>query len=122
MKDLENIEVRMAQIPAPHLRGGHATVLTPIGEIDLSRAPSLRAHLVAAQSQSSHLIVDLSEVPYMDSSGVATLIECMQTARRSGSSLVLCSLQSKVRSIFEIARLDVVFRIVDSAEKALEVI
>jgi len=59
-------------------------------------------------------------VPYMDSSGVATLVEAMQTARRTGGRLILCSMQAKVRSIFEIARLDTVFTIVASADEGLK--
>jgi anti-sigma B factor antagonist len=55
----------------------------------------------------------------MDSSGVATLVEAMQVARKQGGRLVLCGLQEKVRSIFEIARLDMVFTIVGSRNEAL---
>ncbi|MHC4429252.1 MAG: STAS domain-containing protein, partial [Planctomycetota bacterium] len=66
----------------------------------------------------ARLVIDLSGVPYMDSSGVATLVEAMQIARRTGSKLVLAALQEKVRSIFEIARLDMVFSIVNSVDDA----
>lgn len=94
-------------------------ILRPVGEIDLSCASMLRQRLGKIQDdQPSRLIIDLSRVPYMDSSGVATLVEAMQVARRGGTKLVLCGLQDKVRSIFEIARLDMVFAIVDSAEEA----
>ena len=94
-------------------------VMRPVGEIDLSCAATLRRHLSQVQeSQPSRLIIDLSQVRYMDSSGVATLVEAMQVARRGESKLVLCALQDKVRSIFEIARLDMVFTIVDSVEEA----
>ena len=55
----------------------------------------------------------------MDSSGVATLVEAMQVARRGGGKLILCALQEKVRSVFEIARLDMVFTIVASTEEAV---
>jgi len=97
-----------------------ATILRPKGEIDLSRSPALRHHLSEAQrDQPGRLIIDLHDVPYMDSSGVATLVEAMQTARRQGSQLVLCAMQDKVRSIFEIARLDMVFTIVASTDDAL---
>ncbi len=98
----------------------NGTVLTPQGEIDLGRAPDFRAHLAAAQRKKpAKVIIDLKDVPYMDSSGVATLVEAMQAARRGGSKLILCGLQEKVRSIFEIARLDMVFTIVDSCDDAL---
>jgi anti-sigma B factor antagonist len=55
----------------------------------------------------------------MDSSGVATLVEAMQVARRCDSRLVLCGLQEKVRSIFEIARLDMVFSITPGVDEAM---
>lgn len=97
-------------------------ILRPTGEIDLSCAAMLRQRLGKIQeSKPLRLIIDLSAVPYMDSSGVATLVEAMQIARRNGSKLVLCALQGKVRSIFEIARLDMVFTIVASVEEAAAV-
>jgi len=72
------------------------------------------------QHKPTKLIIDLVDVPYMDSSGVATLVEAMQTARRSQGQLVLCSMQVKVQSIFEIARLDTVFTIVSDTETAMQ--
>jgi len=97
-----------------------ATIMSTQGEIDLSRAPSLRQHINAVQAKRPRrLIIDLGGVPYMDSSGVATLVEAMQNARRTGGKLVLCALQEKVRSIFEIARLDMVFTIVSTTDEGL---
>jgi anti-sigma B factor antagonist len=94
-------------------------ILRPVGEIDLSCAAMLRQRLGQIQDgQPDRLVVDLSAVPYMDSSGVATLVEAMQIARRTGSKLILAALQDKVRSIFEIARLDMVFAIVDTVDDA----
>ena len=96
-------------------------LLRPIGEIDLNCAAALRQQLGEVQSaRPKRLVIDLSQVPYMDSSGVATLVEAMQVARRGGTRLVLCGLQDKVRSIFEIARLDMVFTIVDTVEEAMK--
>ena len=97
-----------------------AKVVRPVGDIDLSGAPALRQQLKQAQdSQPGRVVVDLSEVPYMDSSGLATLVEAMQIARRNDGKLVICALQDKVRSIFEIARLDMVFKIANTREEAL---
>lgn len=94
-------------------------IVRPLGEIDLGRSPSLRQQLSEAMTGDfERIVIDLSEVPYMDSSGVATLVEAMQISRRAGSKLILCGLQEKVRSIFEIARLDTVFTIVDDCETA----
>lgn len=101
-------------------QAGDATILRPEGDIDLSRAPALRYHIAEVQrTEPPRLIIDLSGVPYMDSSGVATLVEAMQVSRRQRGQLVLCCLQEKVRSIFEIARLDMVFPIAGTTEEAL---
>lgn len=95
-------------------------VVVPDGEIDFSRSPTLRVELQAllAEHKPQRLVIDLSRVEYMDSSGVATLVEAMQSQRQANSKLVLCALQPKVLSIFKIARLDMVFTIVDTAEAA----
>lgn len=99
---------------------GPGVVVNPVGDIDLTASPTLRLALRQVQAGKPRaLVVDLSQVSYMDSSGVATLVEAMQLARKNGTRLSLCGLQDKVRSIFEIARLDTVFRIVPTADAAL---
>jgi anti-sigma B factor antagonist len=99
------------------LKDGVLVALT--GEIDLSRAPLLRAELMEAIAGSpKRLIIDLSGVPYMDSSGVATLVEVFQRQRKHQGAMYLCAMQPKVKSIFEIARLDSVFKILPDAEAA----
>jgi anti-sigma B factor antagonist len=89
-------------------------VVTPVGEIDLSTSPQLRQSLQAALVDGdTRVIVDLAEVPYMDSSGVATLVEALQVCRRQHRELVLVRLTSRVASIFQISKLDSVFTICD---------
>lgn len=101
---------------------GSAVVVLPSGEIDLNASPVLRQELKRVQTaRPERLIVDLSGVPYMDSSGVATLVEAMQIARKNSTRLVLCGMQDKVRSIFEIARLDTVFTIAPDSQTAMTV-
>ena len=66
-------------------------IVRPHGDVDLSTSPDLRAALQEAFTRKpAKVVVDLSGVAYMDSSGVATLVEALQNARRSGSRLVLC--------------------------------
>lgn len=97
-----------------------ATVVRPDGDVDLSSSKELQTALKGAMSSKpQRVIVDLAKVPYMDSSGVATLVEAMQIARKQSSALFLCAMQDRVRSIFEIARLDRVFTIVPSTQEAL---
>jgi anti-sigma B factor antagonist len=101
-------------------RNGDAVILSPDGDVDLTASSYFRGEIKKAlDSKPKRLVVDLSGVPYMDSSGVATLVEAMQLSRRSGVKLVLCGLQDRVRSIFEIAKLELVFTIVDGQDQAL---
>jgi len=95
-------------------------VVTPDVDIDMSRSPELRTILrQAIDSGTKKLIVDLAKVEYMDSSGLATLVEVMRQAKGHKADLVLAALHEKVRAIFEIARLDQFFTIVDSLDEAL---
>ena len=96
------------------------TILRPAGDIDLGRSPAFRADIrKALTDKPSRLVIELSGVSYMDSSGVATLVEAMQLARKTNSRLVLCSLSDRVHSIFEIARLDQFFTITPDLDSAL---
>lgn len=113
MADTDTIEIKVES------RGG-VTIVRPKGDVDLQRSPILRDQLkTVSEKRPSRLIVDLSDVSYMDSSGVATLVEAMQLARRGKYPLVLCSLQDRVKSIFEIARLDTVFQIAPDLDAAM---
>jgi len=95
-------------------------VVSPSTDIDLSRSPDLRAALRRALDDGAKtLVVDLGDVEYMDSSGLATLVEIMRHAKSSGATMKLAALHEKVRAIFEIARLDQFFTTVPSAEGAL---
>lgn len=94
-------------------------VLSLEGEIDLHVSPrvavSLRQMIAKKPKQ---LVVDLSRVTYFDSSGLAVLIEAMQNVEKNGGKFALAGMQEPVRSIFDIARLDQVFRIYGDVDSA----
>ena len=95
-------------------------VLPLEGEIDLHVSPSLTAALNRMiDKKPKQLVVDLSRVAYIDSAGLAALIEGMQKVEAYGGQFALADLQETVRSIFEIARLDQVFRIFPDTASAL---
>jgi anti-sigma B factor antagonist len=97
-----------------------AVVVAPSGDVDLNASPTLRQALKQVQqARPASLVIDLSGVPYMDSSGVATLVEAMKIARDQRSKMTLAAPTPRVKSIFEIARLDMVFKIVATVEAAL---
>ena len=91
------------------------------GEIDLHNSPKLRIRLLHLLEENSpnKLILNLTEVPYMDSSGVAVLVEMLRRLRKVQGSVVLAGLQPRVKGILEIAQLTSVFPIVFDEAAAL---
>ena len=97
-----------------------SNVLALKGEIDLHVSPSVTASLnEMIDKKPERLVVDLSAVSYIDSAGLAALIQAMQKVEGYGGKFVLAGLQETVRSVFEISRLDQVFQIFPDADAAL---
>jgi len=89
------------------------------GEIDLESPPSAREILLKCFENASNVIVDLSGVTYIDSSGVASLVEALQAAKKNGSRFALASTSEPTRRVLELARLDRVFTMYDSVEEGI---
>ncbi len=81
------------------------------GEIDLDRAPELRKRLLDCVGRGRDVLVDLSQVTYIDSSGIASLVEALQSAGKAGTRFGLIAVSPEALRVFELARLDKVFTI-----------
>jgi anti-sigma B factor antagonist len=81
------------------------------GDIDLERSPLARSTLLATVKKGKPVIVDLSQVGYMDSSGVASLVEAFQRARAGNIDFTLQRVSDQVRKVLTLARLDKIFTI-----------
>ena len=111
---------KTAPISRPMPRKEQPNVLPLEGEIDLHVSPGIAESLRAmTEKKPKQVVVDLSRVIYVDSSGLAVLIEGMQNVEEYGGKFALAGLQETVRSIFELARLDQVFQIFPTADAAL---
>jgi anti-sigma B factor antagonist len=89
-------------------------------EVDLNVSPGIASVLNEMISKKpSRLVVDLSRVTYIDSSGLAVLIRAMQDVEEYGGRFALAGLDDNVRSIFETARVDQVFLIYPHVDAAL---
>lgn len=96
-------------------------VLRLEGEVDLHASPQLRSTLQnCAAEKVARLLVDFSGVDYIDSSGLATLVEYVRLMAEFGGKMALFGLKPKVRTIFELVRLDELFVLADSRQAALE--
>jgi|SRR5688572_514382 len=106
----------------PHARiQGAAVVASVRGEIDLHNSPELRGVLLdLLQSHSpKKLVLNLAQVPYMDSSAIAVLVESLQRIRKTGGRIFLTDLQPRVKGLLEIARLDSIFIVCKDEADAL---
>jgi anti-anti-sigma factor len=98
-----------------------AVIATVRGEIDLHSSPHLRSNLlgVLSKNKPKKLILNLSLVPYMDSSAIAVLVEALKEMRKLGGRVLLTDLQPRVKGLLEIARLDSIFGIAKDEAEAL---
>lgn len=99
-------------------QGGVVTV-SMTGEIDLQHSPNLRRQLMDLMFDRRDVLVELAGVSYIDSSGIACLVEAYQTARKNGTRFVLVAVSAPVMRVLQLARLDKVFALAETAEAAL---
>ncbi len=81
------------------------------GEVDLSWSQEVRRAILKALLSDSAVGVELSEVSYIDSSGIAALVEGFQNARGKGQKFALVAVSGPVMAVLQLARLDRVFPI-----------
>ena len=98
---------------------GNSAILFLSGEVDMKSSPRARAQLLDMVAAGKAVLVDMSEVSYIDSSGVATLVEGLQAARKAGAAFALVAVSPSARQVLELARLDQVFTLYDDLEQAL---
>ena len=90
------------------------------GEIDINSSPDIKKIFDKLISQKTpKIVVNLSRVTYVDSSGLATLVEVLKNMRSYGGRLRLVNLSSKIKSLFEITKLEKLFEIMADEEEAI---
>ncbi len=96
-------------------------VISVTGDVDLYSSPQLRQTVLDALNAKSEnrVLVNLTGVKYIDSSGVASLVEGLQLARRSQVRFGLCGLNRAPRQVLELTRLINVFEVFETLDEAL---
>jgi anti-sigma B factor antagonist len=94
-------------------------VITIEGEVDMFTSPNLRDRLLPLfKKDVKGIIVDLDKVTFMDSSGIATLVEGLQWSKKTGRKFILTQLQVNVKNAFALTKLDNVFNIQTDTDDA----
>ena len=101
-----------------HEEGG-MIVIHLRGEVDLQHSPRLRELLEGkAARKIPALVLDITEVKYIDSSGLATLVEYYQHSRSFGGRLALAGATHRVKSVFDLVRLNEIFEFYATVKEA----
>ncbi len=88
------------------------TVFRLSGHLDAHEAPLVRSHFLNAVADGQiALVVNLAAVSFVDSAGLAALVQGMKQAREAGGDMLLCELQTAVHVILELAGLHMAFRV-----------
>jgi anti-sigma B factor antagonist len=97
------------------------TIFDVSGDIDFANSPEVRQSLLheIRENHTSRVVVNLSQVRYIDSSGVASLVEGLKASRDLGSRFILFGLSASAREVLQLSRLSKVFEVYDNEEQAL---
>jgi len=91
--------------------------IAPQGRITVESSDEMRkALLKALRAKPENLSVDLSGVSYLDTSGLATLVEASRVAHQQGTKLILTGIHDQPQYLFQISHFDKIFDI--EAQKA----
>ncbi|MEA5419519.1 STAS domain-containing protein [Spirulina sp. CCNP1310] len=101
--------------------GAQVIVLAPSGRLDITTAWQFRLKLQECISKlSPHVVVNLSQVNFIDSSGLTSLVAGMRDADKVKGSFRICNVHPEAKLVFEVTMMDSVFEIFDTEEEALD--
>lgn len=87
-------------------------IFKPSGVLDIDKGNNLRQEVVSAISEDADsFLIDLSEVSFMNSSGLGALVATYKSVKTANKNLFLCGLNEQVRMIFELTKMDLIFKI-----------
>lgn len=101
-------------------QGESVIVLAPTGRLDITTAWQFRLKLQEAISEATpHILVNLSEVNFIDSSGLTSLVAGMRDADKIEGSFRICNVHPEAKLVFEVTMMDSVFEIYETEAAAL---
>ncbi len=102
-------------------QSGTSTIVDVVGDIDLYNSPEVRKVLLETirDQRAPRVIINLKDVRYIDSSGVASLVEGLKVSRNMNSRFILYGLSPAAREVLELSRLIKVFEVYENEEQAL---
>ena len=100
--------------------GDVAVVVIPVEELDASNAPEFKRDMAPALEAHANLVLDLSRLRFVDSSGLGAFISCLRKLNARGGDLKLSGMSKQVRAVFELVRMHRVFDILPTKQEAVQ--
>ena len=99
----------------------HCATVVLTGRLDATNAQTLKESLEQLiDGGTTHLVIDLAHVPFIDSAGLAALVSTLKATRRIGGNVLLSGVQPQARTVFSLTMLDQVFAIYPDVRAALD--
>jgi anti-sigma B factor antagonist len=113
--------VNIDQKTYTNLDGNTVIVLKPTERLDITTAWQFRLKLQECISKlSRHVVVNLEQVNFIDSSGLTSLVAGMRDADKAKGSFRICNIHPEAKLVFEVTMMDTVFEIFETEAEALE--
>lgn len=95
------------------------TVVKLSGEVDLHNSRDVKKLLLNHLEQLAHILVDFSELDYIDSSGMATLVEAFNLSKSKQLDFHIVGAKDAPLQVLKLTRLDSIFSLIETREQAL---
>ncbi len=100
---------------------GEITVVSVLTEVlDASNTEEFKKCFASIAEKNKNILLELSRVNFVDSSGCGSLLSCLRKVKSSGGELKVCGVQEAVRTLFELVRMDRIIDIFDSKQEAVK--
>jgi anti-sigma B factor antagonist len=98
---------------------GTTRIIDVEGDVDLRGSPQFRKFLFDALKESPKVVINLTAIRYIDSSGIAVMIESLKESQKLKRQLVLYGMNPRVHNVFKLTHVLQIFQVVDTEEQAL---
>ena len=99
---------------------GVAVAIVPVEELDASNSVEFKRDIAPVLQSQSRVVLDLSQLHFVDSSGLGAMLSCLRQLSGKGGDLKLCSMSRQVRALFELVRMHRIFDIYATKEEAVQ--
>ena len=97
-----------------------AVATVPVEELDASNSGEFKRDIAPLLQSQKRLVLDLSQLRFVDSSGLGAMLSCLRQLSGKGGDLKLCSMSRQVRALFELVRMHRIFDIYGTKEEAVQ--